>query len=227
MFAQPIGPWLIAASMHELVRTADATEKISDALRRLLREAHGRPLMIREMVEILHGRGLQFVVILLCLPFLAPVTIPGVSIPFGLAIALCGLRIAFGHKPWLPGFVLNRRVWYAVLEKMVHFGCRIYEKVEKVVRPRLGFLLAGPGMGMLIGLAIALSGIFLRSADPASLSLDEHHPRLRDYFPISRAYGERWRTHLVWIRLDPRRRDLRRSYRFGRNGGSRSPLADA
>ncbi|MGB9277211.1 MAG: exopolysaccharide biosynthesis protein, partial [Terrimicrobiaceae bacterium] len=86
--------------MHELVRTADASEKISDALRRLLREANGRPLMIREMVEILHGRGLQFVVILLCLPFLAPVTIPGVSIPFGLAIALCGLRIAFGHKPW-------------------------------------------------------------------------------------------------------------------------------
>ena len=59
--------------------------------------------MIREMVEILHGRGLQFVVILLCLPFLTPVTIPGISMPFGLAIALCGLRIAFGHKPWLPG----------------------------------------------------------------------------------------------------------------------------
>jgi hypothetical protein len=162
--------------MHELVRTADATEKISDALRRLLREANGRPLMIREMVEILHGRGLQFVVILLCLPFLAPVTIPGVSIPFGLAIALCGLRIAFGHKPWLPGFVLNRRVSYAVLEKMVHFGCRIYEKVEKVVRPRFGFLLAGPGMGMLIGLAIALSGIFLSLPIPPPFPLTNTIP---------------------------------------------------
>ena len=103
--------------MHDVVGTTDATERISDALRRLLNEADGRPLMIREMVEILHGRGLQFVVILLCLPFLTPVTVPGISMPFGLAIALCGVRIAFGHKPWLPAFILNRRISYSVLEE--------------------------------------------------------------------------------------------------------------
>ena len=71
--------------MRDVIGSADATERISDALRRLLREANGRAMTIREMVNILHGRGLQFVVILLCLPFLAPVSIPGISIPFGLA----------------------------------------------------------------------------------------------------------------------------------------------
>jgi hypothetical protein len=81
--------------------------------------------------------------------------------PFGLAIAVSGLRIAFGHRPWLPEFVLNRSISYSVLERMVHFGCTIYEKVEKVIRPRLNILLDGPGMGMMIGLAIALSGVFL------------------------------------------------------------------
>jgi hypothetical protein len=162
--------------MHEAVGPRETTERISDALRRLLREADGRPLMIREMVEILHGRGLQFVVILLCLPFLAPVTVPGISIPFGLAIALCGLRIAFGHRPWLPAFILNRRISYSVLERMVHFGCVIYEKIEKVVRPRLGFLLAGPGMGMMIGLAIAISGLFLSLPIPPPFPLTNTIP---------------------------------------------------
>ena len=162
--------------MHDVVGTTDATERLSDALRRLLDEADGRPLMIREMVEILPGRGLQFVVILLCLPFLAPVTLPGISIPFGLAIALCGVRIAFGHKPWLPAFILNRRISYSVLEKMVHFGCRIYEKVEKVIRPRLGFFLAGPGMGMVNGLAIALSGLFLSLPIPPPFPLTNTIP---------------------------------------------------
>ena len=162
--------------MHEAVGPRESTERISDALRRLLREAAGRPLMIREMVEILHGRGLQFVVILLCLPFLAPVTVPGISIPFGLAIALCGLRIAFGHRPWLPAFILNRRISYSVLERMVHFGCVIYEKIEKVVRPRLGFLLAGPGMGMMIGLAIAISGLFLSLPIPPPFPLTKSPP---------------------------------------------------
>jgi hypothetical protein len=162
--------------MHDLVGPSEATERISDALRRLLREAAGRPLMVREMVEILHGRGLQFMVILLCLPFLTPVTLPGISMPFGLAIALCGLRIAFGHKPWLPAFILNRRISYSMLEKMVHFGCKIYAKVEKVIRPRLGFLLAGPGMGMVTGLAIALSGIFLSLPIPPPFPLTNTIP---------------------------------------------------
>jgi hypothetical protein len=162
--------------MRDAVGSSGATERISDALRRLLREADGRPLTIREMIEILHGRGLQFVVILLCLPFLAPVTVPGISIPFGLAIALCGLRIAFGHKPWLPAFILNRTISYSVLERMVHFGCAIYEKVEKVVRPRLGFLLAGPGMGMMIGSAIALSGVFLSLPIPPPFPLTNTIP---------------------------------------------------
>jgi hypothetical protein len=162
--------------MHDAVGSSDATERISDALRRLLREADGRPLMIREMIEILHGRGLQFVVILLCLPFLTPVAVPGISIPFGLAIALCGLRIAFGHKPWLPAFILNRRISYSVLERMVHFGCAIYDKVEKVVRARLGFLLAGPGMMTMIGTAIALSGIFLSLPIPPPFPLTNTIP---------------------------------------------------
>ena len=162
--------------MHDVVGPSDATERISDGLRRLLREAAGRPLMIREMVEILHGRGLQFVVILLCLPFLTPVTLPGISMPFGLAIALCGLRIAFGHKPWLPAFILNRRISYSVLKRMVLIGCKIYERVEKVIRPRLGFFLSGPGMGMVIGLAIALSGIFLSLPIPPPFPLTNTIP---------------------------------------------------
>ena len=162
--------------MRDVVGSAAATERISDALRRLLHEANGQAMTVREMVKILHGRGLQFVVILLCLPFLAPVTIPGISMPFGLAIAISGLRIAFGHRPWLPEFILNHRISFPVLEKMVHFGCAIYEKVEKVIRSRLHVLLDGPGMGMMVGLAIALSGVFLSLPIPPPFPLTNTIP---------------------------------------------------
>ncbi len=155
---------------------AEARERLSDALRRLLHEADGRSLQVREMIEILRGKGLQMMVILLCLPFLSPVTIPGISLPFGLAIALCGLRIAFGHKPWLPGFVLNRRLSASILEKMVHFGCVVYGKVEKVIRPRLSYLFVGPGMTMLVGLSIALAGILLSLPIPPPFPLTNTLP---------------------------------------------------
>ena len=162
--------------MHAVETPAEARERLSDALRRLLREADGRSLQVREMIEILRGKGLQMMVILLCLPFLSPVTIPGISTPFGLAIALCGLRIAFGHQPWLPGFVLNRRLSAHALERMVHFGCVVYGKIEKVVRPRLSYLFVGPGMTLLVGLSIALAGLLLSLPIPPPFPLTNTLP---------------------------------------------------
>lgn len=168
--------WFIASLMHAVETPAEASERLSDALRRLLHEAGGRSLQVREMIEILHGKGLQMMVILLCLPFLSPVTIPGISMPFGLAIALCGLRIAFGHKPWLPAFILDRRFSAHALERMVHFGCKVYGRIEKVVRPRLSYLFVGPGMTMLVGLSISLAGILLSLPIPPPFPLTNTLP---------------------------------------------------
>ncbi|HRJ73259.1 MAG TPA: exopolysaccharide biosynthesis protein [Terrimicrobiaceae bacterium] len=163
-------------SMHLSGPYEEAPERLSDALRRLLSEAGGRSLRVREMIEILRGRGLQMMVIVLCLPFLSPVTIPGISLPFGMAIALCGLRIAFGHKPWLPRFILEREVSHQALERMVRFGCAIYGKIERIVRPRGGFLFSGPGMGTLIGLSIALAGVLLSLPIPPPFPLTNTLP---------------------------------------------------
>ena len=151
-------------------------ERLSDALRQVLEVAKGGPLTVREMITIMHGRGLMMIVILLCLPFLTPVAIPGISIPFGLAISLCGMRIAFGQKPWLPEFILNRRISYSVLENMVGFGSRVYEKAEKIIRPRLTVIFHGRAMRMVIGLAIALAGVLLSLPIPPPFLLTNTIP---------------------------------------------------
>lgn len=147
--------------MHPEGSDPDAKESLSMVLRHLLEAADGRALAVREMVEIMQGRGLNMIVILLCLPFLMPLTIPGISIPFGVAICICGFRIAFGHKPWLPAFILNRKLSNHALERMVHYGCKFYGKVEKLVKPRMTFVLEGPGMLLIVGLTIALAGFLL------------------------------------------------------------------
>jgi len=151
---------------------------LSDDLRSVLEAAGGKSMRIRDMVEILHGRGLQIIVVLLCLPFLAPVTIPGISIPFGLAIALCGLRIAFGHKPWLPAFILDRHISHHALERMVHFACAFYGRLEKITRPRMLFFLDGPGMTMFTGVIIALAGLLLSLPIPPPFPLTNTIPGL-------------------------------------------------
>ncbi len=158
------------------------SSRLSDDLRRVLEAAHGEAMLVGDMVKILQGRGLQVIVILLCLPFLSPVSIPGISVPFGLAIALSGLRIAFGKKPWLPGMILDRRISHGALEKMIRAGCYFYGKLEKLIRPRLEILLNGPGMRPLIGAGIALCGIYLSLPIPPPFILTNTIPGLAIIF---------------------------------------------
>ena len=135
--------------------------RLSSDLRDLLREAAGRHLTLGELEQTLKGRGFGLFVLLLALPFTFPITIPGLSIPFGLVIMLIGLRLAVGRKPWLPAFILRREIKYSLLEKIVGLGLRLSTKLEKVVKPRMHFLQRWPGMLNLIGLGIASGGLLL------------------------------------------------------------------
>lgn len=135
--------------------------RVSDDLRGILELAGGRALPIADILHHTRGRGLQILAIILCLPFLSPVSIPGLSIPFGLAIGICGLRIAFRHQPWLPEFIARRRISFVVLEKMLRFGIVIHTKLEKILRARWLSLVESHAAQMGAGLTIALSAFFL------------------------------------------------------------------
>jgi len=122
------------------------------------------------------GRGLQTIAIVLCLPFLSPVSIPGLSIPFGVAIAICGLRIALRHQPWLPGFITRRSIPYPVLEKTLRFGIAVHTKLERVLRPRWAGLSTGHASHMAAGLTIVVAAVFLSLPIPPPFPLTNTIP---------------------------------------------------
>jgi hypothetical protein len=135
--------------------------RLSEELESLLKFSAGRPLTVREIVEHLHFRGLPALVVLLCIPFLFPMAIPGLSIPFGVAIALCGLRLGIGKGFWMPGFLMSREIPADLLQKIVGGAAVFYRKVERFVRPRMHFLQRWPGMLNLLGFMIMIGGILL------------------------------------------------------------------
>lgn len=131
---------------------------------------------VREILEHTHGRGLQTIAIVLCLPFLSPVSVPFLSIPFGIAIAICGLRIAFRRGPWLPEIVLSKKIPFAILEKMLHFGIRIHIKLETFLRPRLTTVVDSHIGTLAAGFGVALAAFFLSLPIPPPFPLTNTIP---------------------------------------------------
>ena len=77
-------------------------EPLSRYLMRTARSFSGESATVEEVLERIGERGLLVMCIALCVPFLVPVSIPGVSTVFGFAIALAAIAVASGRVPWLP-----------------------------------------------------------------------------------------------------------------------------
>lgn len=146
-----------------------AAHRLTSDLDDLIASAGGKGLTIREIEQQLHGRGFGVLIMLMAMPFVVPL-LPGLSTPFGLAIALMGIRIATLRKPWLPAFVLDRHIEEKTLDRIVA-AIRAFAKwMERIVKPRMLFVLDWPGMPSLIGVAIASGGVVLALPLPVPFS---------------------------------------------------------
>lgn len=144
--------------------------RLSDELRAILDCAGGKALSLRQVVEVLHGRGFGVLVVILVLPFCQPIPLPGLSTPFGLALMLFGFRIALRQRPWLPDWVLRREIAYDTLHKIITMAIAVAKRLEKVIHPRLRFVKHWWSFNVLNGLAIASSAFLLMLPLPIPFS---------------------------------------------------------
>ncbi|MEY2409444.1 MAG: hypothetical protein QOF48_2114 [Verrucomicrobiota bacterium] len=93
-------------------------------------------ITLNELMERTQGRGFYLVIILLSLPFIVPVSIPGVSTILGLTIATLTLRLALGKSARLPRFMGGRKLSPAFREKILGGSVKFLRFIEKGVKPR-------------------------------------------------------------------------------------------
>jgi len=112
-------------------------EPLSQKLAQIL-QAHDAPagITLNQLMERTEGRGFYLVLILLSLPFIVPVSIPGVSTILGLSIALLTLRLALGKSARLPQFLGGRKLTPAFRDKILGGSVKFLRFVEKGVKPR-------------------------------------------------------------------------------------------
>ena len=119
------------------------------------------PVTLGAILHSLEHRGHALFTLFLSGPFLLPVPMPGLSMPFGIFITLFAFAMAFEKKPFLPKSWLVREIPKPTLQKFSQYAQKFFQKFEALFRPRLLWLLDSQLARMLIGGMIAIGGILL------------------------------------------------------------------
>ncbi len=138
----------------------DTSTTLSVTLAKAIDGIRGDTVTLRELMAAIGEQGLLLLCALATLPFLFPVSIPGVSTVFGAAIILLGVAITLNRLPWLPRRILDRRLDAAKLVPALRKGVRIVSRVDAWVRPRALRLTAGH-MTMVNGCVLVFGGLLL------------------------------------------------------------------
>lgn len=135
--------------------------------RRVSRE---KGLTLEELMVALEGKGHAAMITVLSLPFSQPIQLPGLSVPFGIVLFYSGLRIAFAQQPWLPGWLLVKKIPPSTAMGLLEGMRKVARLTEKILHPRWAFLCRRPALHRLHGVLIAFLSILLALPLPIPFS---------------------------------------------------------
>lgn len=139
----------------------DSDLSLALVLRRTAANLDGEAITLRQLLELVGEQGLLLFCCLLTMPFLFPVSIPGVSTAFGIVIILIGIGVTLNRVPWLPQKLMDRTVAREHLVVVLEKGAKTFDRLEHWVKPRFNVLTTGSMVNQVNGVALTTSGILL------------------------------------------------------------------
>lgn len=109
---------------------------LSHMLTTLIDEIHGDTITLQELLERSGRQGMLLICALSTLPFLIPVSIPGVSTVFGAAIVLLASALFLNRLPWLPQRILHKPLDARKLVPVLRKGVAVVGKMDRWVKER-------------------------------------------------------------------------------------------
>jgi hypothetical protein len=144
--------------------------RVSAVLAEMIRTMPAEGLTLQGLLERLGDRGLLILCMVLTMPFLLPVSIPGSSIPFGVLIALIAVGLVTHRAPWLPARLMHRRLARGHVVPMLEKGARLFARLERLIHPRLWPLTHGATVGRVNGILLGFTGLLMMAPLPLPLS---------------------------------------------------------
>jgi hypothetical protein len=121
----------------------------------------GKTISLRDLLEQIGEQGLLLFCIILTLPFMLPVSIPGVSTVIGAVIILVGIGVTMNRIPWLPERLMSKTFEGEQLIPALEKGVELFGKVESFLKPRMTVLSEGTMMNTINGLVLTFAAILL------------------------------------------------------------------
>lgn len=136
-------------------------QRLSEQLQQLAAREERADLTLGDLMNELQGRVYTLLLVILALPMCQPVPLPGLSTPFGVAIALLGLRFAFQQHPWMPKRLLACKLTGSFFPAVMRGGARILGVFEKLLHPRMVGVFQLGHLRFLAGVVICICGLLL------------------------------------------------------------------
>lgn len=129
---------------HQHPAGPDPLKKLSDELHALAQRFAERKVTLHEVMDVLGARASGLLIIILALPFCAPISIPGLSVPFGVVILFIAARFALGLPPWLPARLLATQLPPRFFRAVLEGASKFIGWIERRLKPRWPAWTASP-----------------------------------------------------------------------------------
>jgi hypothetical protein len=137
-------------------------ESLSTKLKLVIDALSPGRVEVADIRDLFGQEGLMLLSVFLTMPFMIPVSIPGVSTVFGLAILLIGVSRLLGRKLWLPKRIEQRTLPANKLRAGLTQGLMVVQRLERIARPfRLRWLTTGKATGTLNSCSLIAGALLL------------------------------------------------------------------
>jgi hypothetical protein len=133
----------------------------AESVEHVIKNLSGDVVTLREIINVIGHEGMLVFCIFLTLPFMVPVSIPGISTLFGLAIGLIGLGVMTHRPPWLPDRLIRKKFPAHRLRLALEKGTIWIHRLERISRPSIPVLTHGSGMARINGLMLIAGALLL------------------------------------------------------------------
>lgn len=135
--------------------------RVEKELERLVHASQGDHVVLQTLLSVTHVQDQAMFTLIFSIPFLLPIPLPGLSIPFGLVIAWLALRMFLGRSFWMPAFLREKKLSGPLLRTLFTQAQGVAHRLSRWVKPRGRFFSKHPGNKRLSYFLICFCGLLL------------------------------------------------------------------